>query len=354
MTFSAKMRGAAIVGLVALPLLTTGCGLLKSGTTTGQIDPPQGEILTGQDTAVGAVETTDANEMSKGITLYLKDANNYVAPVTLNVPKVDGIAKMTLAYLVEDGEYKDLLPEGFTAILPKGTQVKELNIDPKSKLATVDFSKEFVNYNAQDERKILEAVTYTLTGFPTIQSVQIRVEGKALTEMPEAATPLDEPLTRGMGINIEKSADLDASELGNSSPVTLYFLGKTEAEETYFVPVTRLVRRTDNMAQAAVQQLIKGPLSSSQLTSVMDPGAQVLQVAQQEGIITVNLSGEIQTPELKVPSETLQSVILSLTENTGASKVQILIDGDKEVSGTDEQSYSKPVTRPAHVNPVEL
>ncbi|MFD2612531.1 GerMN domain-containing protein [Paenibacillus gansuensis] len=351
MTFTGKMKRAALVSLVAIPMLTAGCGLLGSQESKGQIDPPPGVSENAPDAAAsGNAVTVAADELQQPVTLYLKDSNGYVAPVSLNVPRVDGIAKLTLQYLVEDGEYKDLIPGGFTALLPKGTEIKGISVDAKQKLATVNFSKQFVNYNVQDERKMLEALTYTLTSFPSIQQVQIQVEGKPLAEMPENGTPLDEPLTRGMGINIEKGKDV---ELTASTPVTLYFMSKTDDDQAYFVPVTRLISRTDNVAQAAVQQLIEGPSAAGTLISSIDPGAQVLDVTQKDGIVTVNLSGEIETPEAKVPAETLESVILSLTENTGAAKVQIMVNGNKKVSSTDDKSYSQPVTRPAHVNPVK-
>lgn len=351
MKLSTKIRGAAMVSLLAIPMLTTGCGLFTS-QESGQIDPPQQTISeTDLTTTPGQIEGTAVDEMQTQITFYLKDRNNYIAPVSLNVPRVVDIAKQTLKYMVEDGEYKDLLPSGFTAILPKGTQIKGISLDKENKLATVDFSKEFTEYNPQDERKILEALTYTLTGFTSVQQVKIRVEGKELREMPVDGTPLDEPLTRGMGINLETVAGID---FGQTVPVTVYFMGHTEENADYFVPVTRLIQRTDDLAQAAVQQLIQGPSSKSQLTAVVDPSAQVLEVKQQEGLITVNLNGQVLGPDDKVPSETLESVILSLTENTETSKVQIQINGKSEVNGSDDKSYSKPVARPTHVNPVEL
>ncbi|MNU06339.1 Spore germination protein GerM [compost metagenome] len=44
----------------------------------------------------------------------------------------------------------------------------------------VDFSKEFNNYKAEDERKVLEAVVWTLTELDNVEKVSIRVEGKEL------------------------------------------------------------------------------------------------------------------------------------------------------------------------------
>jgi germination protein M len=71
----------------------------------------------------------------------------------------------------------------------------------------------------------------------------------------------------------------------------------------------------------------------------------VRSVKTTENLITVDFSGKLLGSDQKTSPDTLQSIVLSLTENTGVSKVQIMIDGAaKDVS----------VSRPSHVNPVKL
>jgi germination protein M len=344
------IRWTAIISLVILPLLLTGCGLFKSDDASSSIDPPQNEELSAQTEAEAVMGSGEEAEQTRS-TLYFKDANGFVAPLSMNVPKVMGIAQKSLEYMVEGGPAADMLPAGFTALIPQGTKIKGMNIIEDKKLAIVDFSKEFTSYNVRDERKILEAITWTLTGFPTIDQVEIWVEGEALEEMPVDGTPLDEPLSRVMGINIEMS---DGVNLSQSSPVTLYFLNQSEDEFQYYVPVTRMVERTDDIASAALAELIKGPKHNSSLEQVIVPTAELLDVTRNEDIITVNFTSAILSADEKAPAESLQSVILSLTDTTGASKVQIMVDGKAKISSTDEQSYSTPVSRPTVVNPFKL
>ncbi|MGF9711361.1 stage II sporulation protein [Paenibacillus sp. JMULE4] len=337
-------RWAAVTGIVVL--LASGC----SEATKEQsqpIDPPQ----TGTDAgAAGAKAVLAAIANPMQITVYAKDEKGFVAPIALQVEKTEGTAKRALEYMVEGGPSQGRLPAGFTSLLPKGTEIKGINI--KDKLAIVDFSNSFTDYNLQDERKILEGITWTLTSFPTVDKVQIRVEGKALKEMPVGETPLDEALTREMGINLEKSEHV---EYGQTTPVTLYFLNQNQEEYSYYVPVTRLIKRTDEVAEAVVQQLIAGPNEKTGLSAVMTPGAELLKVSKAEDIITVNFSDKMLGPDHKAPAEALRAVVLSLTENAGAAtKVQILVNGKAGVSTTDNQSYAKPVSRPQAVNQIKL
>lgn len=143
----------------------------------------------------------------------------------------------SLTALVSKGAYKSVLPEGFQGVLPAGTEVNNVSIG-QDKVAIVEFNSAFNDYDPADERKILEAVTWTLTGQEDIQGVQLWVDGKKLTEMPLQGTPLDRPLSRAMGINLPKQSAL----MMNSSAVTVYFSAASpDGIHQYYVPVTRFV-----------------------------------------------------------------------------------------------------------------
>ncbi|SDD26130.1 germination protein M [Paenibacillus sp. UNCCL117] len=341
------IRWAAVTGLIMV--MTTGCSMLETKEQSRQIDPPQGGVEA--KATSGHVSVPElVNPMQ--LTVYAKDEKGFVAPVTVQIEKAVDTAKKALEYMVDGGPAEGRMPAGFRALLPKGTEVKGINIIPDQKLAVVDFSKSFHDYNLQDERKILEAVTWTLTGYPTVEKVRIRVEGADIKEMPVGGTPLDEPLSRAMGINLEKP---ESVEYGQATPVTLYFLSRNQEDYHYYVPVTRLINRTDQISEAVVQQLIAGPDDSKGLAAVLNAGSELLQITSTDDVITVNFSDKMLGPDLKAPAEALKAVVLSLTENEASGKkVQILVNGDAKVSATDNQSYAKPVARPSTVNPGKL
>ncbi|GAA3408469.1 GerMN domain-containing protein [Paenibacillus hodogayensis] len=339
-------KWAAIAGVTVM--LASGCSALKSKESM-EIDPPPA-LPGAAGKKDGAVATGAGVQQSLKVTLYMKDRNNYVAPVTVQVPKTEAVARTTLEYMIDGGPGQAVVPAGFTGLLPKGTIVKGIDINPDKKVATVDFSKEFTSYNPADERKIVEAVTYALTGFPNVSEVQLWVEGKQLKEMPQGKLPLGGTLSRAMGINIERA---EGADFGQTTPVTLYFLGQTDERQTYYVPVTRMVKRTDDKAKATIEQLIAGPMQNK-LFSVMGSTVELPKIESANGVITVNFSDTLLGPDHKAPGEALQAVVLSLTEIAGDAKVQIKVNNDVKVSSTDNQSYSKPVSRPTNVNAIKL
>ncbi len=287
-------------------------------------------------------------------TVYLADARGMLAPVTLGIPKVEGasVVKESLEVLVNGGRYAGYVPQGFQAVLPAGTQVHNVTVDPESKLAVVEFNKSFAEYKAADERRILEALTWTLTGHEGIEQMQVWVDGVKLTEMPVNHTPLDRPLSRSMGINLQKADD---ALYTNSSPVTVYFSSVTPEGIQYYVPVTRLVPTGQDAVKAALNELIRGPQYGDGLVEVIPDDTTVAAVEKgEDGAVTVSLQDSMFEQGEQVPTELLQAVVLTVAENADDAKVKIRMNDLTEVVGTDSRNYSEPVSRPEFINEISI
>ncbi len=300
-----------------------------------------------------STDTAPAAAAGERTTVFLKDGNGLLAPVSLSLPEGDNTAmlKDSLAALVSKGPYASSLPEGFKGVLPAGTEVKNITVD-KDKLAVVEFNSKFNDYEPADERKILEAITWTLTGQDGIQGVQLWVDGKKLSEMPLQGTPLDRPLTRTLGINLPKHGPL----LMNSSAVTVYFSAATsDGTHQYYVPVTRFVPAGQDTLKAALNELIAGPESEKGLEMVMTQETVLDSVeAGQNGVVTVSLNDDMFADGKGVPAEMLESVVLTVAQNSDDALVQIRMNGQKTVTGTNNVDYGQPVSAPEYVNVLPL
>lgn len=369
-----QIRGISAVCLLAVPLALSGCGLFGSESASIDAPPPEVEAqmlqtsgnttldsgvfgpVTQDDTQTavkGSTKTSQGNASGDRTTVFLEDGNGLLAPVSLSLPKSkdSSALKNSLMALVSKGEYASSVPEGFLGVLPAGTEVQSVTVDKKSNLAVVEFNKEFNNYDPLEERKILEAITWTLTGQDDIKSVQLWVDGKKLTEMPLQGTPLDRPLTRTMGINLPKQGPL----LMNSSAVTVYFSTTSPDGIQYYVPVTRFVPAGQEQLTAALNELIAGPESGNGLEMVMTQGTILDSVdAGQNGVVTVSLTDDMFTDGKGVPAEMLESVVLTVAQNSDDSLVQIRLNGKESITDTDNVDYSKPVSAPEYLNEIPL
>lgn len=341
-----------LIVLLSFAFILGGCGLLGGGNQ--EIDPPQSESYIEDESALeeSDAEDTAGNEtagQSVMTELYLIDKNGYVVPQTIALPSQQGVAKQALKHLVVDGPVSNVLPNGFRAVLPAGTEV---DVDIKDGHATVDFSKEFATYDASDEMKILQAITWTLTQFDSVETVKLQMNGHELKEMPVNKTPITSNLSRANGINIDTSSTFDIT---NSTPLTLYYLGG-EDNNYYYVPVTKRVDLKGNdMVTAVVNELVKGPGSSSNLlTEFMHDVALMTEpkLDEKEGKIALNFNENIYGSfEEKIVSQSLIDVlVLSLTEQKGIESVEVLVNGEASLITEDGKELSEPVNRPEKVN----
>lgn len=359
---SKKTKAAIVLTVLTSSVYLSGCGLLGGGEKA-KIDPPgdvsyleEGEKVDvakengeGEVTSSTSTEEEAANVMTE---LYLIDSSGYVVSQTMALPKTESIAKQALEYLVADGPVQNLLPNGFRPVLPAGTQVS-VNIKEDG-TAVADFSSEFQNYQPEDELKILQSVTWTLTQFESVKKVELRVNGYDLTEMPVNGTPIDDKgLSRKVGINVDTSGITD---LTDTHPVTVYFVSQ-KGDNTYYVPVTKRVsNKVDNKIEAVVQQLVQGPGYQKDLLSDFTGVALLDEPSVKDGKVTLNFNEAVYGSfEEKIVSEHfMNSLVLSLTEQEGIESVAVMVNGDGEIVNEKGETLSEPVTRPENVNTISF
>ncbi|MFB5267260.1 GerMN domain-containing protein [Paenibacillus enshidis] len=346
-------RTGSAVCILSSVLLLSACGDWSTGAEP--VDPPPAAV---EEAMLAAAEShgKEAVAGTKLEAVYLQDANGFLVPVSLPVPggAAEVNAQASLEMLVNGGPYAGNLPDGFAGVLPQGTEVQSVTLDKNGKLAVVEFTKPFMEYAESEERKIVEAVTWTLTEQPDIQNVQIWVDGQKLSEMPKGGLPLDHLLTRGIGINLQLG---QGASYTSSSPVTVYFSASSPAGIQYYVPVTRLVPPGEDKMKASLEELIRGPRAEDGLNQVMTSGTMLKSVEQSsEGIIKVSIADDMFSQGEVVPAEFLQSVVLTASDNANNSsaKVQIVLNGESSVLGEDNINYGKPAAKPQHINEIPI
>ncbi|GAA0355535.1 GerMN domain-containing protein [Bacillus horti] len=352
-----------IAVLSLLTILATGCVFGPKDNETGQIDPPQEDYTEVQDSTeivfefgseeeAGSPEGEQEGSVSVSTqerTLYLFDHQGYVVPLTVQLPHTEGVATQALEYLVVDGPVTEYLPNGMRAVLPAGT---ELSVNVKENgIAVVNFSNEFKNYHAEDEKGILEAITWTLTEFETINEVQVMINGYETNVMPVNQTPIGESFSRKDGINVEVAS---GTALGRTTAITLYFKAQSpSANHEYYVPVTRLVPRSQDLVVTTIKELIAGPQLGSGLVSDVLPSTEVLSIEHDGETVLLNFDETLlqYTEEEELASDaTIEAVVLSLTEGAKVHNVQFLVNGESGAKSPAGYDLSQPVTRPIAIN----
>ena len=350
-----KYNKQIAITVIASSMLLSGCGLFDAEKAAKEIDPPQDITLTEsgeQKQAEGDVEDVKGEEAAEKVIsqLFLIDENGFVVPYAMNLPETKSVAKQALEYLVEGGPISNILPDGFRAVLPQDTQV--LGVDIEDGTAVADFSKEFKNYNKEDEAKILQAITWTLTQFESVKDVKIWVNGHEQTEMPVNGTPILDGVSRENGINPDSS---DVVDITNTHPLTVYYTAESNGKQ-YYVPVTKRISNTEtDPIVSAINELVEGPSLSTGLISGFQDGVELVNAPKYEdGKVTLDFNeaifGSFDEEQKIISSEVLQSLVLTLTEQQGIESVAVTVNGKAELLKENGEKLTEPVTRPAKVN----
>lgn len=331
-----------------LPLIAACAQSGGNESKTALIDPPPSAV---EEAMLRGAETSVLAQNREMLTVYLLDRNGYVAPMTMNLggerKTSRTMAEEAIAWMTADTKTADQLPAGFAAPLPQGTVVKSVEANTENRTVTIDFSNAFPGQSAGNERRMLEALVWTMTELPGIDKVKITVAGNPLRTLPSSGTPVYDELTRAIGINLEHDKDVN---MNRSMGVTLYFSAVTPEGAGYFIPVTRLIERQQDRARAALEQLIKGPLDRKGLKPVLTTDMTVEQLSQLADTVDVSLRDSDWEPKAEIPAEMMEALVLTMTEATGAPQVRVVMNGSDAFRDTNGVSYDRPVTRPVSVN----
>lgn len=329
-------RRASILFTTALLVfsmaLLTGCGSVANQ------EPSSVKYV---DSKADLTKTATHQQFTERV-LYLKDANGFVAPQMVGLPKTSAATKQVLSYLVNDGPISNLLPNGFQAVLPSGTEVRNVTTDQRGNV-TADFSKELLDTPAASQKQAVQSIVWTLTQFQANKSVTITVDGKALDVWPSSKMDVGRGLTRADGINQVVG---DVADMTGSEPLTVYYMAANKGK-TYDVPVTvRGVVDTDRVT-SLVNALINEP-AAGVLISPMNPDVQLTRKPQiKNGTVSLHFNNAIYDNKKAktINDQVLRSLVLTLTGESNIQKVSIQVGNATKMTLESGKTLSGPVSR---------
>lgn len=176
-----RVRNSLLMGVVLFSLIfLAGCGTLETLVNKEGKATSFGDFIGGDKTAtLPAAATATASADSKAIALYFADSTGkYLVIEQRTLPKTASLARETVTQWLKG----PTVIKGATVQAAVPTSTVLLDIAIKENVVIVDLSKEFLQPNSKVSPEVaLYGLVNTLTQFSTIKQVQIRVEGKTLT-----------------------------------------------------------------------------------------------------------------------------------------------------------------------------
>lgn len=308
-----------LIGLMVLTLFAVGKNLFSKEEITEL--PIEMEIVSSDDKSIPDIVE---EEGLRKTTMYFQDSNGYLVPVMRRIPWEEGIAKSTLYNMVDSPELREVLSSsGLTPIIPAGTKINGMTIDPDTGLCKVDFTAEFTNKdNKEDEENLIKGVVYTLTEFPAVKSVKILIDGTEVNTM-ENGTSIAGILNRE-NINL-----LGKSEDGKSK-VLVYYKGSSDTDFEYFVPVTIPTLAPMANVYTALDLLFEGPPADSDLRSdiPMDVNFQGVEIKDGTAYVDINLGAQSILTRDATIDDVIKNIGLTLSQFDEINAVEVLVDGE--------------------------
>lgn len=246
----------------------------------------------------------------------------YEFPQLDTVETVEAVLK-ELSSPAEEMDYVQPIPE----------EVKVQSFKIEGMLATIDFSAEYYELANVDEKLLRAAVVQSLLEVNGVIGVQFTVDGESIEEA-------DGKIVGIMNQDDFVQSTNTALDEYQTTQLTLYFANETGDE---LIAEKRQVNYTSNETQEKLimENLIEGPEKAG-LYPVINPQTTLLSVTTKEDVCYINLDSDFlnRTYDVK-PEVIVYSIVNSVIGGSSVKKVQITVNGEKDVTFADTVDLSK-------------
>lgn len=265
--------------------------------------------------------------------VYLLTEDNLLMPVTLTVEKKEQLTDEIVQLVNLLKEDSSLVNDNFKPVLSKECELK--NVLVEDNVVTLNFNKEFENYDQVKEKRIVESLVWTCLQFDELDTLKLQVEDKILNYMPLNNTPLNENLSKDIGINSHLV-------LGNTNQRSVnVFYERTIDDNSFYIPVTIKVEDKENDYQEVIDGMnFKLPIYSNLKTPSLLNKIEVLQYSEldENNNLNLTLSNKALYDENTLDSKVFDYLVMNLINNDeNIQTVSFTVDNEVvSVNGYEE------------------
>ena len=265
-------------------------------------------------------ENTEAKTDEEGYQIYYLNKDE-TATATVNyqpeAKDTDGLIQELLKKLATT-------PEGgsLEAVLTDSVFVTDYTLDNGQ--LTLHFDPAYQDMDWIREILCRSAVVRTLCQIPDVEYVSFLIGDNPLMD-------LDKNPVGQMNADSFVENTGDAINEETVTTLTLYFANKS-GDKLVKEKVNVTGSSNISVEKLVVESLIRGPVSGDTDYPTLPPGTKILSISTKDGICYVNLNdGFLEQGYNVTEAVTIYSIVDSLTELSGISKVQILVNGETDL-----------------------
>lgn len=268
------------------------------------------------------INTTLTYTNPETLPIYLVDHNDLVSRIEIikNSENVEDLVKEVIDNLTIDSNSSSHIPNNFKKIIPKNTKIISQSIDDG--ILKINFSKDILNIQENDEEKMVEAIIYSLTEIKDIKGIIIFVEGNTLTALPNSKKSLPNILDKSYGIN--KVYEIES--LKEISKITTYYISKLEGF-SYYTPVTTITNKQNEKVEVIIEKLKTVPTYQTSLVSYLENRTKLLNYEILENSVNLSFNNHIlNLNNNEISEEVKYTIALSIRDTYNINETIFYVD----------------------------
>ena len=239
--------------------------------------------------------------------VVFKDSDNDLIPISVNFHSELELEE-EIRNKIDLMKSDEMIQYGLYPVISKDLEVQSVNL--KDHVLTVSFNDQLVAN--QDAMDILEALTYVMTDYDDVERVNLQINEKNVSYIPNSTIPLSS-LTKSLGLN---NFEETSAFLHQTVPVMVYHQ-KTIEQYSYYVPTTMRVDENEPLTKQ-VQTIL----------SYVQGKIHLLDAKLDNGVLTVDLDSNILLDNEKIDQTLEDLIVLSLSSLKDVKDVEIKINGE--------------------------
>ena len=239
--------------------------------------------------------------------VVFKDSDNDLIPISVNFHSEVELEE-DIRNKIDLMKSDEMIQYGLYPVISKDLEVQSVNL--KDHVLTVSFNDQLVAN--QDAMDILEALTYVMTDYDDVERVNLQINEKNVSYIPNSTIPLSS-LTKSLGLN---NFEETSAFLHQTVPVMVYHQ-KTIEQYSYYVPTTMRVDENEPLTKQ-VQTIL----------SYVQSKIHLLDAKLDNGVLTVDLDSNILLDNEKIDQTLEDLIVLSLSSLKDVKDVEIKINGE--------------------------
>ena len=237
--------------------------------------------------------------------VVFKDSDNDLIPISVNFHSEVELEE-EIRNKIDLMKSDEMIQYGLYPVISKDLEVQSVNL--KDHVLTVSFNDQLVAN--QDAMDILEALTYVMTDYDDVERVNLQINEKNVSYIPNSTIPLSS-LTKSLGLN---NFEETSAFLHQTVPVMVYHQ-KTIEQYSYYVPTTMRVDENEPLTKQ-VQTIL----------SYVQSKIHLLDAKLDNGVLTVDLDSNILLDNEKIDQTLEDLIVLSLSSLKDVKDVEIKIN----------------------------